>query len=246
MKNIELFRSIENDIKAIVDTIEVDETKSTTYRTFKVIWADQSLNRNDRILIIDWVDTTNYLLNPVVFINHDSYDVQKIVGKTTKITKEKDQIIFEWVFANNELWSMVWDLYAEWFLSTVSLGYDVLRRDDKDPRMYLESELYEISFVAIPANVNARKMDSVQLEKFNKLKDAWLIVEQEEEIVEVKEDKMTLIEQKLDLILDMLSKKEDNVEVKVEEIIEDKEIEEVESEDEDYIDFIKMFIDTKL
>lgn len=236
MKNLELFKSIYWDVKAYIDTIDSTEQ---TYRTFKVVWADQSINRNDRALIIDWIDTTNYEKNPVVFINHESYDVQKIVWKTTKLTKEKDKIIFEGVFAPNELWQDIADLYDSGFLRTVSLGYDVLSRDEKDPRICLTSELYEISFVAIPANVNAERMDSVQLEKFNKLKDAWLIIEQEpEEVIQDNTDKFTLLESKIDMILEILSKNVDNKEVKTEE----KEENEEDEYDTD-LDMLKIYID---
>ncbi|MDA3855523.1 MAG: HK97 family phage prohead protease [Candidatus Woesearchaeota archaeon] len=64
---------------------------------------------------------------------------------------------------------MIADLYEDGFLKTVSLGYNVLERDETDPRICSKTNLYECSFVAIPANTNAEKMDSISQDKMDKL-----------------------------------------------------------------------------
>jgi len=201
-KSFDLFKSLENDLKQIVK--EMDEnTKSNwkKYRTFKVIWADQTLNRNNRQLVVSWIDTTDYLKNPVIFINHDQ-SVNSLVWRATKVTKDlkNKQIIFEWQFADTELWNMVADLYEQWFLTTVSLWYNIVKRDDFDPRICLETYLYECSFVAIPANVNAKKMDSISQDKLDKLIEVWLVIKEEDLAIfdEIKDEKENIEDKKTD------------------------------------------------
>ncbi|MDA3855522.1 MAG: hypothetical protein PF569_04645 [Candidatus Woesearchaeota archaeon] len=51
------------------------------------------------------MDIAEYLKNPVIFINHESWDVLKIVGRATKVVKDlkKKEITFEGQFADTEL-----------------------------------------------------------------------------------------------------------------------------------------------
>ncbi len=204
-KNFEKFQELYSDFKEVLTKMNEDvKTEKKTFRTFKVRGADQSVNRNNRSLIIDWINIDDYLKNPVIFINHQSFDVQKIVWRATKVIKDlkKKEIVFEWQFADTKLGNMIADLYEDWFLKTVSLWYNVTERDDLDPRICTKVDLFECSFVAIPANTNAEKMDKISEDKMNELIEAWIITKEDDnlaEVEEINEEKTDKIDEKQEL-----------------------------------------------
>lgn len=141
-------------------------------RTVTVRASDNTLDRyGDTIAADGWI-MDGFVLNPVALIDHD-YSVAAIVGQTIKWWVEKDALMMTDRFDppwTNETADMAWNKIVNGSLRAVSVGFRpmkwVRRYNDKDEWTggfdYLEQELYEKSWVAVPANPSAVVSDSVQ------------------------------------------------------------------------------------
>jgi len=129
-------------------------------RTIKAFITTSELNRNGQIVVPEGVSIENYLLNPVVLLNHnDSISV----GQSVKVIKEKFGLVTEIRFAKTQLGQDLWTLYKDGDMRGLSMGYLVHNGylHDEGYLVFTETEMLEQSCVTIPANpgcvVNALK-----------------------------------------------------------------------------------------
>lgn len=134
--------------------IEAKLQKSGDKITF--IASDETLDRANEVIAVSSWDLTNFMLNPVLLVDHD-YMVEKIVGLATNIRIEDRKLLFEPEFHNiTELAKTVDQMVKEEILNTVSVGF-IPHGPVKDGDTG-RNELLEISFVAVPANPSAQRL----------------------------------------------------------------------------------------
>lgn len=124
-------------------------TKSDTGVT--VIASDETTDRSgESIPAASW-DLGNFRKSPRLLVDHD-YRVESIVGRAEDVRVEGGKLLFRPVFHElTELAKTVKEMVMGGILDTVSVGF--LRKTSDEATL---NELMEISFVAVPANPNAR------------------------------------------------------------------------------------------
>lgn len=148
--------------------------------------SDETLDRvGDVLKIEDW-DLTNYKKNPVLLVNHD-YKVENIVGAASRIRIEDKKLMFEPMHhmiteKSREIDEMV---KGEW-LNTVSVGYMDHPPEKDGERSW--RELFEISYVPVPANPSAARFEAMMAKSVEKAEEltqvkAW--IEKQRETTEV-------------------------------------------------------------
>lgn len=151
-------------IKGFMKQLETSEKEIQVNEdnTFKVIASTESEDRHGDIVRVDGWDIENFMKNPVIVIDHN-WTVENIVWKATKIYTEDDKLIVEWVFTSTWKGQLVNELYNGWFLKAVSVGFLPKQYEDEKGSIISKQELYELSFVAIPANPEALSLDEKKL-----------------------------------------------------------------------------------
>ncbi len=157
---------------------------------------------------------TNYKKNPVLLDSHSYDSITDIIGRVVKIGIKDNSLKGSVEFAlDNPKGMIAYKLAEGGFLNATSIGFIPLKFDSKDSNKIIESELLEISCVAVPANPEAL---------MSKLKD--LVAEDtkdalESEIIEDKanteEEEMTE-EEMIEEIKEMALEEEEDVEKAVE------------------------------
>jgi HK97 family phage prohead protease len=123
--------------------------------------SDETLDRGGEVVPIDSWDLKNYGRNPVLLVNHD-YKVENIVGKAENVRVEDKSLLFEPVFHGiTQLSREVEAMVQEGILNTVSVGFmpHGPAKDGDRPT----NELFEISFVPVPANPSAARLEAVMV-----------------------------------------------------------------------------------
>lgn len=121
--------------------------------------SDETVDRSGESIPADTWDLSNYLKSPRLLVDHD-YRVQSIVGVAANTRVEEKKLVFEPVFHElTEMAKTVKRMVEEGVLDTVSVGF--LRKQDE--KGAVKNELMEISFVAVPANPNARMLSADEL-----------------------------------------------------------------------------------
>lgn len=131
------------------------------------IICDNSVNRYSWRLLVEGIDLSGFIKNPVCCYQHDTYSVAvgkwkdlKIVGEQLKGTVEFDR--------NDEESVRLYWKYKDGFMSAVSLNIIPLETSE-DKKLLLpgqkyptvtKSELLEISLVTIPGQKNAVKLST--------------------------------------------------------------------------------------
>jgi len=124
--------------------------------------TDQVDRYGDVIEVAGW-DLKNYKKNPVFLWAHDYK--QPPVGKTLKVAKTDQGLLFQVKFATAEEYPFadtIYKLYLGGYLRATSVGFQDLEREpitDKEGKQvgwrFKKQELYELSAVPVPANPNA-------------------------------------------------------------------------------------------
>lgn len=164
------------ELSKIFEWLELKERQTT----YKMIISKEVKDRDWETIIVSWIDTKQYKKNPVVLLDH-SYKVENIVGKTTKIYIEWNELIADFVFVDTENWEMAEKLYNAWVLKASSIGFIPKERDSNDFTKITKCELLEWSLVAVPCNQDALSLD---WKLFEEAKSKGFIIE-EKEVVNV-------------------------------------------------------------
>ncbi len=131
------------------------------------IICDNSVNRYGWRLLVEGIDTTGFLKNPVCCLQHATSSIP--VGKWTNIRVEGDRLIGTVEFDRNDpdAVRLYWK-YKDGYMSAVSLNILPITESD-DPVLMIagqtcgtitKSELLEISLVTLPGNKNAVKLST--------------------------------------------------------------------------------------
>lgn len=150
-------------------TVEIEHvTDEAGQRAIEITASDESIDRYRDVIVASGWKLENYARNPVILIDH-SYTVASIVGRgepRIKGKKLKLRITHDENEANANA-VMVRRLVEEGWLRAVSVGFMPLKWEwikSKDKNgddvftggvRYLEQDLMETSWVAVPANANA-------------------------------------------------------------------------------------------
>lgn len=120
----------------------------------RFVASDETMDRSGEIVPAEAWDLSNFKKSPRILVDHD-YRVEAIVGKAPNTYMEGKRLITEPVFhEHTELAKTVKKMVEDGFLDTMSVGF--LRKSDAKGKV--SNELMEISFVAVPANPNARML----------------------------------------------------------------------------------------
>jgi HK97 family phage prohead protease len=120
-----------------------------------MVGSTSDVDRVGDIVVIDGVDYSDYMKNPIVLPNHD-YSSQAI-GKTLNITRSGNKLIFKIQFASTEMGKEWFYLYSKGFMSSSSIGFIPIeyKPNDSGGYTYTKIQLLEISLVTVPCQQNA-------------------------------------------------------------------------------------------
>lgn len=122
--------------------------------SIEFVASDETVDRSGESIPASSWDLTNYLKSPRLLVDHD-YRVESIVGIADKTRVEGKELRFVPKFHEiTELAKTVAKMVIEGVLDTVSVGF----MRNQDEKGNVKNELMEISFVAVPANPNARML----------------------------------------------------------------------------------------
>lgn len=150
---------VRHSLKATIEKAESGE--------IVFIASDETLDRQGEVVKADEWDLTQFLKSPRLLVDHD-YRVEAIVGIAKKVWQEGKTLKFVPTFHEiTEKAVMVKRMIDEGVLDTVSVGFCRRMVNGKGV-----NELMEISFVAVPANANARLLavKAVDAEAIGKIK----------------------------------------------------------------------------
>ena len=130
--------------------------EKTAQGGIRIVATDETMDRSGESIPFESWDLSNFQKSPRLLVDHD-YSVAAIVGKCSNLEKNAATraITFEPVF--HDITQVAKDtraLVEQGFLDTVSVGF--MRKTDEKGNV--TNELMEISFVAVPANPNARAL----------------------------------------------------------------------------------------
>lgn len=132
--------------------------KSKTGR-ISVVVSDETVDRSGESLPVKAWDFSNFLKSPRMFADHD-YSIQSITGKWENVRVENNQVIMDPVFHElTDLSKINKALVETGFLDATSVGF--LRKAQKDGSVI--NELFEVSWVGVPCNPNARVLTAESL-----------------------------------------------------------------------------------
>jgi len=186
-------------------------------------WGSRPTADRDKELILSsaW-KLDNYKKNPVLLLSH-KYDIPP-VGKVIWIKNDSNGLKFKAKFANTDRGKEMYQLYKEGIMGAFSVGFTPNKNGYVDSpqekeyqglkRVYKDVELLEISCVAVPANADAL----VEFVKSGKVINKQL-KEELEQVIEIVDGPVQVTD---DVVKDI----DDAVEVKSEEKIEEKIVEE--------------------
>jgi HK97 family phage prohead protease len=194
MKKDETQNQLKN-LSLVMDFKSIDK-KSRVIRG--VIGTTGNLDRHGDTVNPDGWMLDNFLKNPVIFVNHNSWNLP--IAKAINVEKVENGLVFDIQFSKtlpqaNEVWGLV----EEKIMQAWSVGFIVLDFGRPgDEYTIMKQELLELSIVGLPANPDAmtpEKSKSIEsLQKFieaNGEKHETKEVEAEvtPEVKELKEDK---------------------------------------------------------
>lgn len=151
---------VRHSLKATIEKAESGE--------IVFIASDETLDRQGEVVKADEWDLTQFAKSPRLLVDHD-YRVEAIVGIAKKVWQEGKTLKFVPTFHEiTEKAVMVKRMIDEGVLDTVSVGFCRRMVNGKGV-----NELMEISFVAVPANANARLLavKAVDAEAIGKIKN---------------------------------------------------------------------------
>lgn len=120
-------------------------------RTMKVVMTTADMDREGEIISPKGIDLTEFLDVGVVLWNHKANELP--IAKPISVEVYEDRIEATIQFAEHDFAQKVFDLYADGFLKTWSIGYIP---DKKKGKTIETSKLIELSAVPVSANPNCK------------------------------------------------------------------------------------------
>ena len=134
---------------------------STLDNDVKIILSKEVEDRDGEILSIKGCNLDDYKKNPVVLWGHrmTTGDVEDVMGKMVSIEKSISEDGFPILegtvkFADHPKAQYLQRMVKQGIVSTVSVGFGI-KEYDYDENTVTDWELYELSFVNVPANTEA-------------------------------------------------------------------------------------------
>lgn len=149
----------------------IEKTKAasdTDSGNFKIIVSTADVDRQGETVNQNGWDLTFYKMNPIVLWAHDYSSLP--IGMATKIEVEDGKLVAEGKFAPadaNPFAQQVRKLYDLGMLNATSVGFIPKEYDNKKDGQINKSELLEFSFVPVPANPMALRLDEIKLNGFD-------------------------------------------------------------------------------
>lgn len=170
----------------------IEKTKAasdTDSGSFKIVVSTSDVDRQGESVNQNGWDLTFYKMNPIVLWAHD-YSALPI-GMCTSIEVQDNKLVAEGKFAPSEanpFAQQVRKLYDLGMVNTTSVGFIPKEYDGKKDGVINKSELLEFSFVPVPANPMALRLDEIRLNGFDtellKTKGLDILVKEEPAPVE--------------------------------------------------------------
>jgi HK97 family phage prohead protease len=140
--------------------IDVKEMLSDS-RSVEAVVSTQAVDRDDDIILILAWRYDNYMRNPVVLYNHNFASLP--VAKCLSLQKDtqRGHLLAKIQFPEAGIFpeaDVVYSLIKSGYINSLSVGFQPLKMKGAETgtyRIITECELLEISFVPIPANVEA-------------------------------------------------------------------------------------------
>lgn len=136
-----------------------DKIKSAKInKDYTVVLTKEIVDRDGEVVLVDGMDLTNFEQNPVLIDSHEyrSSVIDRVLGKVVNLKKIIDTdghkaLVGNIEFAPTPSGQLAKSLVDGGFVKTVSIGF----RGIWDGMTCVKSELFELSLVAIPANIGA-------------------------------------------------------------------------------------------
>lgn len=145
--------------KSMLDFVEQAKAQGEASGAFKIIISTEDADRHGETIMIDGWDLSFFESNPVVLWAHDYGSLP--IGMATKVYKDGKNLIAEGVFAPaeaNPLAQQVRKLYELGMMNATSIGAIVLEQNGP---VISKAELLEFSFVPVPANPYALRLNEL-------------------------------------------------------------------------------------
>jgi HK97 family phage prohead protease len=155
---------------------QTEVTKSEDGR-IKIILSKQVEDRDGEVLMIDGCDIENFRKNSIVLWGHRMIggDIEDVIGTLVNIEKTVDQNTVPMMtgyveFADHPKAQYLKGMVEKGIITSVSVGFGIKDGGyNADTRTINQWELYEVSFVTVPANPEARvtkgMKKAIQIEK---------------------------------------------------------------------------------
>lgn len=143
--------------------LELKSVENSDKRVLTFIGTNSNIDRDKEIIDVNGWNFDNYLKNPVVLFGHDFR--QPPVGKTTRITKEGGNLVFDIEFPGVGKYphaDIIYNLAKDKFLNAASVGFKPTKHEDIQDtekggniRKFVQQELIELSIVPFGSNPTA-------------------------------------------------------------------------------------------
>lgn len=150
--------------KRIVETV-ISEREATETGSSRITIFANALARDGIELVLEGLDTVNYLKNPVVLWAHDSTGHTESaglpIGRTLGLEKTDGKLVADFEFLGDDPFAQrVKNAWDKGFINASSIAWmptetEETSKEDKAAWRDVKSELLEWSLVAVPADPDA-------------------------------------------------------------------------------------------
>lgn len=144
---------------------KVFEPKDAEPRRITAAISSEAIDRDGEIITASAIKSAmvGFMKNPVVMTYHKhSLDdgTPTVIGKVVKWWQDKDTTFVEIEFADTDLATQYWKLYAGKFQRAFSIGFNAIKAEQryvagKMVKVHTAIDLYEVSCVGVGANPEA-------------------------------------------------------------------------------------------
>lgn len=161
----------ENKLKQMTSSLQNEDGM------VKVILTKEIEDRDGEVIKVAGVNIDNFRKNPIVLDTHrHNTSIEDIIGRMPNVEKTTDangipMIVGEVEFADTPKGQLAKKLVDKNILKTVSIGFSS-KDFDVATRTITESELFEVSFVSVPANPEATTMKNAKIKELVEADDS--------------------------------------------------------------------------